>query len=235
MHAPTFPALLSVVLMASPLHALAEGNSPWLPIPRQVSVGLGYVTQQADEAYVSDKKLAVSAITGGAASRYDRTSTKLRVDYGLTDSVALDAAISIGSVSVGGADKDSGATDSVLGLRWRVLDEYERPGMPTVTLRGAAITKGNYQGARLAALGKAANGIEASVIVGKQLTPAIAAYGELGLLSYSNNVPNATFYELGTQIRISSGWSTSLAYTNKKFGGDLDIGGPGFTDRKSVV
>ena len=226
MHART---LLSLALVASPLLALAESNSPWLPIPGQVSASIGYVTQKAEEAYIGDKKLAVSAITGGGASRYDRTSTKLRVDYGLTDSVALDAAISTGTASVGGADKDSGSTDSVIGVRWRVIDEYEQPGIPTVTLRAAAIIKGNYQGARLAALGKAANGIEASVIVGKQLTPAIAAYGELGLLNYSNNVPNATFYELGTQIRISPGWSTSLAYTNKKFGGDLDIGGPGFT------
>ena len=226
MHART---LLSVALMASPLLALAEGNSPWLPIPGQVSASIGYVTQKADEAYIGDKKLPVSAITGGAATKYERTSTKLRIDYGLSDSVALDAAISVGTTSVGGADKDSGATDSVIGLRWRVLDEYEQPSMPTVTLRGAAIIKGNYQGARLAALGKGASGIEASVIVGKQITPAIAAYGELGLQNYSNNVPNATFYELGTQIRVATGWSTSLAYTNKKFGGDLDIGGAGFT------
>ena len=226
MHART---LLSLALMAAPLLALAEGNSPWLPIPGQISASIGYVTQKADEAYIGTTKLAVSAITGGAATKYDRSSTKLRVDYGLTDSVALDAALSFGSTSVGGADKDSGATDSVIGLRWRVLDEYEQPSMPTVTLRGAAIIKGSYQGARLAALGKAANGFEASIIVGKELTPAIAAYGELGLLSYSNNVPNATFYEIGTRIRVAPGWSTSVAYTNKKFAGDLDIGGPGFT------
>ena len=221
--------LLSLALLASPMLALAEGNSPWLPIPGQVSATISFVTQKAEEAYIGDKKLPISAITGGGATSFDRTSTKLRIDYGLSDAVALDAALSTGSTSVGGADNDSGATDSVIGIRWRVLDEYERPSLPTVTLRGAAILKGNYQGARLAALGKSADGFEASIIVGKEITSAFAAYGELGVLSFSENVPSATFYELGARLRIAGGWSTSLAFTDKKFNGDLDIGGPGFS------
>lgn len=226
MHART---LLSIALLASPLLAAAEGNSPWLPIPGQASVTVGYVSQKANEAYIGDNKLAVSAITGGGASSYDRTSTTVRFDYGFTDAVAFDAAISNGKTSVGGADSDSGTTDSVIGLRWRVLDEYEQPSMPTITLRGAVIVKGNYDGGRLASLGKGANGTEASIIVGKQVTSKISAYGELGVQNYADNVPNATFYELGTRIRVAPQWSVGLAYTNKKFGGDLDIGGPGFS------
>lgn len=226
MHART---LLSIALLASPLLAAAEGNSPWLPIPGQASVTVGYVSQKANEAYIGDKKMAVSAITGGGASSYDRTSTALRLDYGFTDAIAFDATLSNGRTSVGGADNDSGSTDSVLGLRWRVLDEYEQPSLPTVTLRGAVIVKGNYDGARLASLGKAANGTEASIIVGKQLTSAFSAYGELGVQNYSDNVPNATFYELGARVRVAPQWSIGLAYANKRFGGDLDIGGAGFS------
>lgn len=226
MHART---LLSIALLAAPLLAAAEGNSPWLPIPSQASVTVNYVSQKADDAYIGDKKMSIKDITGGGASSFDRTATSIRFDYGISDAVAFDAATSQGKVSAGNADSDNARTDSVLGLRWRVLDEYEQPNAPTVTLRGAVIIKGNYDGARLAALGKNANGTEASIIVGKQLTSAFSAYGELGVQNYSDIVPNATFYELGARVRVAPQWNIGLAYANKRFGGDLDIGGAGFS------
>ena len=220
---------LAATLALAPLCALAEGNSPWLPIPGQASVSLGYTDQTASDAFIGGKKVAVKDITGGGASSYDRSSTGLRFDYGFSDAVAFDGSISYGKTSVGKADNDSGATDAVLGLRWRVLDEYEQPGTPTVTLRAAAILKGSYDGARLAALGKDANGFELSVIVGKQLTPEFSVWGELGTQNRSDNVPTATFYELGGRVRVAPQWSLSLGYSNKKFDGNLDIGGAGFS------
>ena len=148
-------------LAALPLLALAEGDSPWLPIPGQFSLGLNHTEQSGNDAYIGDTQLPLSAITGGAASKYRRATTTLRLDYGLSDSLAFDAAIGYAKVKVGAADNDSGRTDSTLGLRWRVLDEYENPALPTLTLRGAAILKGSYDGARLASVGKGANGFEA--------------------------------------------------------------------------
>ena len=128
-------------LAALPLAALAEGNSPWLPIPGQVSLGLNHTEQSGNDAYIGDKQLPLSAITGGAASKYKRATTTLRVDYGFSDSLAFDAAIGYAKVKVGAADSDSGMTDSTLGLRWRALDEYENPALPTLTLRGAASSR----------------------------------------------------------------------------------------------
>jgi hypothetical protein len=134
-----------------------------------------------------------------------------------------------GRVKVGAADRDSGLTDSTLGVNWRVLDEFVRPGLPTLTLRAAAILKGNYDGARLAALGNDQNGVELSAIVGKQLTPALALWGELGLQDRAGPVPNAVFYGLGARYSLAPAWSVSLGYNEKKYSGSLDIAGPGFS------
>ena len=221
--------LVISTLAALPLLALAESDSPWLPIPGQFSLGVNHTEQSGIDAYIGNMLLPLSAITGGAASNYKRATTTLRLDYGLSDSLAFDAAIGYAKVKVGAADSDSGMTDSTLGLRWRVLDEYENPALPTLTLRGAAILKGNYDGARLASVGKDSNGFEAAVVLGKQILPALALWVEVGAQKRDNNVPGAIFYELGARFRFAPMWSASLSYVDKKFRGDLDIGGAGFS------
>ena len=221
--------LLISILAAMPLAAFAESDSPWLPIPGQFSLGLNHTEQSGNDAYIGSMQLPLRAITSGGASKYTRSTTTLRLDYGLSDSLSLDASLGTARVKVGAADSDSGMTDSVLGLRWRVLDEYENPALPTLTLRAAAILKGSYDGGRLAAVGKDANGFEVAVVLGKQITPAIALWAEVGVQDRSGKVPNATFYELGARLRFAPGWSASLGYGAKKFSGNLDIGGPGFS------
>ena len=147
--------LLAAATLILPLAAVAENDSPWLPIPGQVSLSVDHTEQSGDSAYIAGTRLPLSAITGGGASKYRRAATQLRLGYGLSDAVSLDATLGYGKVRVGAADNSSGRLDSILGVNWRVLDEFERPGLPTLTLRGAAIIKGGYDGARLAALGNA--------------------------------------------------------------------------------
>ena len=216
---------------AAPFASQAQ-TSPWLPIPGQVSLSVGYTSQTADSAYIGDSKIAVKDITGGGASSYKRSGTALRVDYGLSDAISLDAAVANSKVEVGGADNDSGNADSVLGVRWRVMDEFEQAGLPTITLRGAAIIKGNYEGARLAAIGKGANGFEIGVIVGKQITPTLAVWGEVNSQSRENSVPNALTVSVAAKYAFAPQWSVGVGLSNKKFDGSLDIGGAGFSPAK---
>ena len=221
--------LLTAAAILAPAAALAEGASPWLPIPGQFSLGLNHTEQSGDSAYIGGMKLPLSAITGGAASKYKRATTHVRFGYGISDSLAIDATIGYGKVSVGAADNDKGVTDSVVGLSWRALDEYERPGLPTVTLRGAGIFKGNYDGGRLAAIGNDQNGVELSVLVGKEVIRGLALWAELGVQDRSGTVPNARFVEVGARYRFAPGWSASVGYSDKQYSGDLDIGGAGFS------
>lgn len=225
----TLVAAFGLLALSLPTLSMAQSNSPWLPIPSSGAVGLSYVTQRADTAYIGDKNMPISAITGGAAQRYNNDSYALNFLYGVSDSVSVDARIGGASVEIGAADKSSGQSDSVIGVNWRVLDEYESRGLPTVTLRLTGILSGGYDGARLASLGKAASGHSLSVLVGKQINPAVRLWAGLGTESRSNGVPDATFIDLNAAYAITPQLAASLGYTNKKFGGNLDIGGPGFS------
>ena len=209
--------------------AHAEGDSPWLPIPGQFALTLNASQQSGKSAYIGGALTPISAITGGGASTYKRSTTTLRADYGLSDSVALDASFGQARVRVGAADNDDGPTDSTLGLRWRVLDEYEDPALPTLTLRAAAIVKGSYNGARLAAVGKGGSGFEAAVVLGKTIGNNVSIWGELGVQDRDHGVPNTTFIDIGARWRFTRGWSASLGWSQRKFGGALDIGGTGFS------
>lgn len=223
------PSLLAVAALTLPLAALAENDSPWLPIPGQWTLSLNLTEQSGDGAYIGTTLLPFTAITGGAASKYRRSTTTLRLGYGLSDAISLDATLGAGRVRVGAADNDSGPSDSVLGVSWRVLDEFEQPGVPTLTLRAAAILNGSYDGARLAALGNDQNGFEVAVLLGKQITPALAVWAGLGRQNRSGAVPSATYYDLGARYRFAPQWSASLGYSSKEYSGDLDIGGAGFS------
>lgn len=228
-HRAALAAAFGLLVAGLPTLSQAQSSSPWLAIPGSGSVGLSYANQRADTAFIGDKNLPISDITNGGAKRYNCTSYGLGLGYGLTDAVALDASIGEGSVKVGGADNTSGQTDTVLGASWRVLDEYAARGLPTVTLRATAIITADYDGGRLGALGKAADGYGLSVLVGKQIGSAFRIWGGLGLEDRRNGVPNAVFIDLNGAYSLTPKVALSVGYTSKKFGGKLDIGGPGFS------
>ena len=221
--------IFALGILAAPCIALAQTSSPWLPIPGQASVGLSYTGQSGDSAYIGSTKLPIAGITGGGATKYKRSTTGVNVNYGLSESIAFDGSINYVDVKVGAADKDNGLGDTSIGVRYRLFDEFEGGGVPTVTFRLGALIKSGYDGARLAAIGKAANGFEFSALVGKQLTRDFSVQGELGVQSRSKSVPNATVFDIGARYRIGSGLSVNAGYNSKKYGGNLDIGGPGFS------
>lgn len=226
---PLIRTLLTGLALTLPTIASAEGDSPWLPIPGQFTLGVSQTEQSGNAAYIGSDKVPLSMITGGGASSYKRSTTSVRLGYGISDALALDASIAYGNVKVGAADSSSGLTDSVVGLNYRVLDEFEQPGLPSLTVRAAAIIAGNYDGARLAALGNAKSGLEFAVILGKQVTTALAFWGEIGIQNRSGAVPTASFFEINARYRFAPEWSASLGFTDKKYGGSLDIGGAGFS------
>ncbi len=224
--------VVTLAAAATASFASQAQTSPYLPIPGQFALSVGYVSQSGDNAYIGDQKIALKDITMGGASDYKRSGATLRLDYGFSDALALDATLANSKVEVGGADNDSGNADSVLGLRWRVTDEFEGGGWPTITLRGAAIIKGNYEGARLASIGKGASGFEIGAVVGKHLAPGLAVWGEVSSQSRDNDVPSALSVSLSGKYSFAPQWSVGLGLTNKKFDGNLDIGGAGFTPAK---
>jgi hypothetical protein len=223
-------ALAAALAMTGSMAVAAQSNSPWLPIPGSGSVGLSYVTQSGDSAYVmGGMDVPISAITGGAASKFNRNSLGLKVAYGIADRVSVDASFGHAKVKAGAADSSSGLTDTVLGVNVRVLDEYENRSAPTVTLRLAGIINGNYDGARLAALGKDASGYELSLLLGKEITPKFRLWGGVSYEDRNRGVPSATAFDINAGYAVTQALSLSVGYTSKKYGGSLNIAGPGFS------
>lgn len=224
-----YSALALAAMGMTPSLVSAQSNAPWLPIPGSGSIGVNYVNQTADSAYIGDKQLPISGITGGGAQEYKRQSYGLKLVYGLADAVSLDASFGRGKVRVGAADNSNGNTDSTIGVNWRVLDEYASRSVPTLTLRLAAIINGSYDGARLAALGKDSSGYELGATLGRQLGNSFRVWGGVGLEKRSNDVPTATVFDINGAYSVTPNLSLSVGYTNKQFDGSLDIGGPGFS------
>jgi hypothetical protein len=212
-----------------PAVSQAQSVSPWLPIPGSGTVSLGYVDQSADSAYIGDQKLPVSGITNGGASKYKRSTFGVNFNYGLSDSLSIDGTVARGNVKVGSTDNSSGLVDTIIGLNWRVLDEYETRKAPTITLRLTAIINGNYDGAKLAALGKDASGIGLSAVIGRQFTSSLRAWGGIGYENRNNGVPDAFSADVNIGYRVIPKLDLTAGYASKQYDGKLDIGGTGFT------
>lgn len=222
-------AFWAVALIGLSSTTVAEGTSPWLPIPGQLSVSIGFADQSGDSAYIGTNELDIDQITGGAADEFERETTTAAISYGISDNLAFDAIIAYSEVDSGRADSDRGIGDTQLGLSWRVADEYIQTHLPTITLRAGAIIKGSYDGARLASIGKDANAAELAVILGKTVTPWLSLSAQAGVQDYQDDVPTYYFYELGAHFTPAPGWSLGLGYAEKEGDTNLDIGGPGFT------
>ncbi len=226
---PQTARLVGLLIVLAPAVAAAQSISPWLPIPGSTTVSAGYVGQSADSAYVGDTNLPVAGITGGAATKYNRSSFGVNVVYGIADSLSVDGTISRGTVKVGAADNSSGLQDSIIGLNWRVLDEYEKRNAPTITVRFTGIIGGNYDGAKLAALGKDSSGFGIAAIVGRQFTPVVRAWGSVGYEKRGDSVPAAVSVDVNVGLKPISALDITAGYVSKKYSGSLDIGGPGFS------
>ncbi len=226
----TFYKLITATALSFPVLAFAAGTSPYLPIPGEIALTINYTAQSGDDAYLGDEEVSLSDITSGAASEYERSATTLLINYGLNDSVALDAQIGYSEVEVGSADNDDGINDSSIGISWRLVDEFLAESAPTVTLRAAVIIKGDYDGAdRIGGVGKDEDGFETSVILGKQLTNTFSLTGELGYENRTGDVPDAHFYGINASYGLTDRLGLSTGYSFKEYNSSLDIGAPGFT------
>ncbi|MBC7502313.1 MAG: transporter [Herminiimonas sp.] len=220
--------VVAAAFIALPVAAFADG-SPWLPVPGSGQVTLGWVNQAGDDFYVADQKMTLP-------SKIKQDTFSIGVQYGLTDEVALDASLNYARSRFAAPAgfpiphaEESSLGDSTFGIKWRIVDEFDGGNHPTVSLRAAAIIKGNYGVGKIDAIGDGASGVEVSALVGKYLTPALAISGEIGYRYRNHNVPADVFGAIGLNYGFNKFVSASIGYSVVRSRGDLDIGGPGFS------
>ncbi len=220
--------IIAAIAMAFPLLATADG-SPWLPVPGSTSLTIGYVKQAGDEFFVGTEKATLPA-------EIRQETYSIGAQYGLADALAIDAKLNYARNRFDAPagfplpnGNESALGDTSIGASWRVVDEFEHTGAPTLTLRAAVNIAGNYDVGKINAIGDKASGVDLSVLVGKYLTPKFTVAGELGYRYRNHAVPDDLWYGVNLGYSVASFVSVSAAYTVTRSRGDLDIGGAGFS------
>ncbi len=215
------------MVATSLLTASAFAQTPWLPSPGTTDLTFSFTNQKADE-------LKAGTTTAPLPTTLKQDTFGLILNYGISDSLAFDANIGYAKskfIQVPGLAPDgglSGLTDSLLGLRLRVLDDLANDPV-TLTFGAAAIIKGNYKTGSLPAIGDGANAIEISAAVGKAITSNFNVYGVVGYRDRKTPVPNETFFKVGANVNFTPQFFAGLEYQKVDARGGLDIGGPGFS------
>lgn len=205
------------------LPTLARADNPWLPIPGATRATLSYVTQSADELYAGTAEAPLP-------DDLEQDSYALAIEHGLSDAWSLFANLGYASSDFPPAgSNDSGLSDTRLGVAWRLVDEYERAGWPTLTARAAAIIEGDYETGRIDAIGDVTSGYEVALNLGKNLHPKFSLWATLGYRDRGSPVPSDTFYDVNAGLGLGERLAVVAGYSVVRSDGDLDIGGPGFT------
>lgn len=116
----------------------------------------------------------------------------------------------------------SGRTDTTLGVRYRILDEFTaiKDSTPTVSIRLAGILEGNYATGAANSVGDGANGVELGLLFGKNVPEWNGGYyGSFAYQIRNQDVPDGwlgtlgVFKNVGERWRINAGsrieWATS--------------------------
>jgi hypothetical protein len=143
----------------------------------------------------------------------------------------VDGAIGYTRSQTGTGEEDDGFTDSVIGLSFRLVDEFRTDtGVPTVTLRFAGTIAGSYDEGSPYSSGDGASGLEGALLIGRYFAgPRVGVHGGLGYRYRDGEVPNDLFGSIGGYVSLSERITAGLGYRRTQGLSGQDIGDPGFT------
>jgi hypothetical protein len=254
--------------LATTVHA--EGDSPWMPIPGTFGIGVTYTDQYATEYYKTNRYTSSGVIeyvgngdqlTLEPDQDYRFKTGYLKLTYGISENWAANVlfgysdayarttpwytytnpyitptATSPGRV----AAENHGVMDTMVGVKWRIVDEFNHDVWPTITLVTNAIVHGSYETQTQAAVGKGGGGgLEVALLFGKQFGADFSLSYEIGTQQRGkelnknriNNtttpatnlgpkefqVPPARFMELIGDWMFADDWSVYIGMSNKAY------------------
>lgn len=210
--------------------SIALAESPWLPAPQSGNVTLSYIYATADEFYRGKSRTSLP-------TDLEQHSALLKLEYGLTDRLALDLSSGYARSEfledpvLSPSSSLDGLIDPKLGIRYKVWDELEDGGL-TLTLHSAAIFGGGYRTGALNSIGDDAFGLEFSGIAGKIWENGFGVSTELGYRYREGNVPDEffanvdAFYSLASLLNLPV--TLNINYQRVDALSGIDIGSPGF-------
>jgi hypothetical protein len=198
-------------------------------LPRgEVSLQLSYVFETFDEFWMGRTKAQLP-------DDIDQHTVAVGVEYGLFEDVTADLTLGYTRTSFSPADDLDGLNDTTLGVRWRLVDEFQvdSPYVPTLSVRIGGIIAGTYDTVTTGAPnspGDGASGVEISLLFGKTFgDTGFGIFGDMGYRYRLENVPADFFASIGVYKTFFAGFIASFGYRRVQGLSGLDIGGPGFT------
>lgn len=222
--------LFLLALAAAALPASAQ-TSAYIPAPGQLIVSPAYAYQKFDEVWIGSTPLSLKP------DDIVQQTGIIAFDLGLCSKVAFDAQIGYSHVKstvpiLGGYQTDDGLTDTLIGLRYKFVDEttVNCRWSPTLTLRVGGIIEGTYEENNPFSAGDGASGFEVSLQWGKAIgTTGLALYGDFGYRWRNHDVPEDLFGTVGLSYTIASTVTLSGGYRHVQGLNGTDLFAPGFT------
>lgn len=211
----------------------AMAQSAWTPAKGQFFLTPIYTFENASDFYNGSTRQAILG-----ANTLEQHTVTLASEYGITDRWAADVAIgytssSLKNTSLGGLQDNTstieGMADTTLGLRYKVIDEFQTKTnwIPTLTLRGAAIIEGTYKANLFQSPGDGASGGQFGFLLGKSYDwlGGIGYYGGVSYRMRGENVPNDLLSNIGVYKTIYKGLTANFGYRDERtFGGGISVG-----------
>jgi len=234
---------------ALPLVCTATENLPQIPFAQtaivpdenQLIVTPWYAYSVFRKVWIGEAKTSIEIFP---KDDFELNDGMVRLDYGLTERLALD--LNLGATSAATRawnprnvpQTTQGLIDTQLGVRYRFLDGQTTNApwyVPTLTGRVGGIIKGNYIIHYPMAPGDGASGFELDLLMTKT-TPwyGLGVYGNFGWRIFCNEVPETIFGSAGLSETLNFHWvitSVSL-FAGYRASHDLsggDFSGPGLT------
>ena len=170
------------VMLAS--SASAQSYSVWLPESKELVVTPAYAFKTFDKYWAGREEV-------DSAERITQHGALFSAEYGVNDKLALDF--------TGGytwhdtiGETDDGLADTRFGARYRWLDEetIALSFVPSIGLRVGGIIEGTYDERLPFVEGNGASGAEASLLMGKAVTPNFGWFGDVGYRYLNHDVPD---------------------------------------------
>jgi hypothetical protein len=231
----TKAAILS--MLGSCLCAFAAwGQSAYVPLQGELDITPSYTFQTFDRFYSSSSLEKLSTFGLSEITQHNAT---VAAEYGITEDVAVDVTLGYTHAhmdqvipGIGNPNTIDGLNDTLIGARWRFLDERDHPGrvlVPTLTLRAGGIIAGTYDAGFINSPGDGASGGELSLLFGRYYEPwGLGAYGNAGYRILGSGVPDAFIGGLGL-YKTFGGVTVNVGYRRYWSTSGINFDSPEFT------
>lgn len=215
--------LLAIACLSTISVPHLRAQSAWPLETGQLVVSPIFTVERFNKFYKGNNRFK----TTGNVYQY---SEILNLEYGLNPNLTLDLntgySHSPHSNWANASTTKSGRTDTTIGARYRVVDEFTSPNdwTPTVSLRVAGIIQGNYQTGAANAVGDGADGVDLAVLLGKNIPEWNGGYyGSFGYRIRNQNVPEQWLLSGGIFRNLGENWRANLGFTTEWATSGIDI------------